>query len=148
MTHCLLSSPGGGVLPCPSITKSSRSTCKVKHHRSAAVRNQDAVTSKCRACAYRTTWPYKLKVPDGNSEPEGHLCHPHCWSLREKQATVFCPNSLWWYGGSTRGRGMIRGWGTPQLCWKELILLQTEHGKPHPWGHCQKQRGLTWWSSG
>ena len=38
-----------------SITKSSCSTCKVKHHRSAAVRNQDAVTSKCRACAYRAT---------------------------------------------------------------------------------------------
>lgn len=50
----MLSSPGGGV-SCPSITKSSCSTCKVKHHRSAAVRNQDAVTSKCRACSYRAT---------------------------------------------------------------------------------------------
>ena len=91
---------------------------------------------------------YKLRVPDGSSEPEGYLCHPHCWSPWEKQATVFCPNSLWWYGGSTRGRDAIWGWGTPQLCWKELILLQTEDGKPRPWGHCPKQRGLTWWSSG
>lgn len=34
MTHCLFSSPGGGVLPCPSITKSSCSICKGKHCRS------------------------------------------------------------------------------------------------------------------
>lgn len=34
VTHCLFSSPGGGVLPCPSITKSSCSICKGKHCRS------------------------------------------------------------------------------------------------------------------
>ena len=68
----------------------------------------------------------------GNSEPQGLLCHPPCWSLWEKQATVFRPNSLWWYGGLTRGRGTLQEQGTAQLCWKELILLGTEHGKPHP----------------
>lgn len=46
MTHCLLSSPGGGVLPCPSITKSSCSTCKGKHHRSAAASNYDVTHFK------------------------------------------------------------------------------------------------------
>lgn len=46
VTHCLLSSPGGGVLPCPSITKSSCSTCKGKHHRSATASHYGVTHSK------------------------------------------------------------------------------------------------------